>query len=252
MDSSSLWRRLIGWSRELKSILLAVGFVLIVRTVVAEPYHVPSSSMIPTLLTGDQLVAAKYPYGYSRYSSPIDLMPEFTGRLLGKSPERGDVVVFRLPRDPSTTYVKRLIGLPGDRIQMKSGRLFINDVIVPRRLVGPFTGDADGRNAPTLYVETLPGGREHEIVEMSDADRQDDTPLFVVPAKHYFMMGDNRDNSVDSRIAVADGGVGFVPEDNLVGRADVVLLSRNPAVAWFDVGEWLHAFRPGRLLGRIH
>jgi signal peptidase I len=252
MDSPSFWQRLVGWSRELKSILLAVGFVLIVRTVLAEPYHVPSPSMVPTLLTGDQLVAAKYPYGYSRYSPPIDLMPDFPGRLLGKTPERGDVVVFRLPRDPSTTYVKRLIGLPGDRIQMKGGRLYINDAIVSRRLVGPFTGDAGGRGTPTLYVETLPGGREHEIVEMSDTDRYDDTPMFVVPPKHYFMMGDNRDNSVDSRIAIAAGGVDFVPEDNLVGRAELVLLSRDPAVAWFDVGEWSHVFRPGRLLGRIH
>src|SRR6185436_15734124 len=179
MDISSFWQRLLGWSGELKSILLAVGFVLIVRTVLAEPFHVPSPSMVPTLLTGDQLVATKYPYGFSRYSSPIDLMPAFSGRLLGKQPQRGDVIVFRLPRDPSTTYVKRLIGLPGDRIQMTGGRLYINDALVPRRTVGPFTGDAGGRGAATLYVETLPGGREHEIVEMTDADQQDDTPVFV-------------------------------------------------------------------------
>lgn len=252
MDRSSLWRRLVGCSGELKSIVLAVGFVLIVRTVLAEPYHVPSPSMVPTLLTGDQLVASKYAYGYSRYSSPIDLLPDFSGRLLGKAPERGDVIVFRLPRDPSTTYVKRLIGLPGDRIQMKSGRLYINDAVVPRRPVGPFTGDAGGRGTATLYVETLPGGREHEIVEMTDVDQQDDTPVFVVPAGHYFMMGDNRDNSVDSRISIAGGGVGFVPEDNLVGRADLVLLSRDPTVAWSDVAGWSHFFRPGRILGRIH
>jgi signal peptidase I len=251
MDSSSLRQRLVGWSRELKPIVLAVGLVLIVRTVFAEPYHVPSPSMVPTLLTGDQLIAAKYPYGFSRYSSPIDLMPDFSGRLLGKAPARGDVIVFRLPRDPSTTYVKRLIGLPGDRIQMKGGRLYINDAIVPRRPVGPYTGDAGGRGTATLYVETLPGGREHEIVEMSDADQQDDTPVFVVPPKHYFMMGDNRDNSVDSRISIANGGVGFVPEDNLVGRADLVLLSHDPTVAWFDIAGWSHFFRPGRLLDRI-
>ncbi len=252
MDSSSFRQRLVGWGRELKPVVLAVGFVLIVRTVFAEPYHVPSPSMVPTLLTGDQLMASKYAYGYSRYSAPIDLLPGFSGRLLGKAPERGDVIVFRLPRDPATTYVKRLIGLPGDRIQMKGGRLYINDAIVPRRAVGPFTGDAGGRGTATLYVETLPGGREHEIVEMSDTDPQDDTPVFVVPPKHYFMMGDNRDNSVDSRISAADGGVGFVPEDNLVGRADLVLLSHDPAVAWSDVADWSHFFRPGRLLDRIH
>jgi len=251
--SSPLRPRLIGWSRQLKSILLALGFVLIVRTVVAEPYKVPSPSMVPTLLVGDELIASKFAYGYSKYSSPIGLVPDFSGRLFGKRPERGDVIVFRLPRDPSTTYVKRLIGLPGDRIQMHSGRLYINGAIVPRRAIGTFADDAGGGSVPSiLYVETLPNGREHEIVEISDAEQHDDTPPFLVPSKHYFMMGDNRDNSLDSRIAVADGGVGFVPEDNLVARADLVLLSRDPAIAWFDVAEWPHAFRLARLLGRIN
>jgi len=266
MDSPTFWQRLVGWGRELKSILLAIGFVLIVRTVLAEPYHVPSPSMVPTLLTGDQLVASKYPYGYSRYSSPIDLMPDFAGRLLGKVPERGDVVVFRLPRDPATTYVKRLIGLPGDRIQMKGGRLYINDAIVPRRLVGPFTGDAGGRNTPTLYVETLPGGREHEIVEMSDADRYDDTPVFVVPARHYFMMGDNRDDSLDSRtkLIVRDlsglpgerGQLGwYVPAENLVGRAEFIFFSHDPSAAgWLEPWKWPQAVgsRIGRFFMAIH
>ena len=252
-NSSVLRRRLAGWSRELKTILPALALVLIVRTVVAEPYMVPSASMVPTLLVGDELLANKFAYGYGKYSSPIGLMPDFSGRLFDKAPERGDVIVFRLPRDPSTTYVKRLIGLPGDRIQMQGGRLYINGTIVPRRVIGPFADDAGERNvAPTLYVETLPGGREHEIVEISDAGQHDDTPPFVVPPKHYFMMGDNRDNSVDSRIAAADGGVGFVPEDNLVARADLVLLSRDPAVAWFDVTAWPHAFRLERLLGLIN
>jgi signal peptidase I len=253
MDDSSLpfRQRLIGWGRQLKPMLLALGFVLIVRTVVAEPYRVPSPSMVPTLLVGDELIASKFAYGYGKYSSPIGLMPDFSGRLFGEVPERGDVIVFRLPRDPSTTYVKRLIGLPGDRIQMRSGRLYINGVIVPRRAIDTFANDAGG--VPSiLYVETLPNGREHEIVEISDAEQHDDTPPFVVPPKHYFMMGDNRDNSLDSRIAATDGGVGFVPEDNLVARADRILLSRDPAVAWFDVAEWPHAFRLARLFSRIN
>ena len=249
--SSPLRQRLIDWARQLKPILLALGFVLVVRTVVAEPYRVPSPSMVPTLLVGDELIASKFAYGYGKYSSPIGLMPDFSGRLFGKAPERGDVIVFRLPRDPSTTYVKRLIGLPGDRIQMRKGRLYINDVIVSRRAIGKFANDVGGRNVPSiLYVETLPNGREHELVEISDAEEYDNTPPLVVPPKHYFMMGDNRDNSLDSRIA--DGGVGFVPEENLVARADVVLLSRDPEVAWFDMAAWPHAFRLARSFGRIN
>jgi signal peptidase I len=241
-----------GWLQQLKSILLAVGLVLIVRTVVAEPYRVPTPSMVPTLLVGDELIGSKFAYGFGKYSSPIGLMPDFSGRLFDRTPERGDVVVFRLPRDPSTTYVKRLIGLPGDRIQMRAGRLYINDVLVGRRSIGAFANDVGGLSVPsTLYVETLPNGREHEIVEISDTDRYDDTAPYFVPPRHYFMMGDNRDNSLDSRIAAADGGVGFVPEENLVARADLLLLSRDPAVEWFDVARWAHAFRLDRLLARI-
>jgi signal peptidase I len=236
------------WNGEVKSIVIALGMVLVVRTVVAEPYTVPSPSMVPTLLVGDELIGSKFAYGYGKYSSPIGLMPDFAGRLFEKAPERGDVVVFRLPRDPSQTYVKRLIGLPGDRIQMREGRLYINDTIVPRRKVGAYEGN-------TLYLETLPtaGGssREHEIVEVSDAQAHDDTAVFTVPAGHYFMMGDNRDDSLDSRIAAADGGVGFVPSENLVARADRLLLSRDTTVGWSDVGSWSHAFRLARFLGRI-
>jgi signal peptidase I len=243
-DPSSLRQRAINWARQLPSIAIALGVVLAVRTVVAEPYHVPSPSMVPTLLVGDQLIASKFAYGYGKYSSPIGLLPDFSGRLFGHAPERGDVVVFRLPRDPATTYVKRLIGLPGDRIQMRDGRLYINDAMVPRRATGTFEGDQ-------RYVETLPSGREHEIIEISDTDQHDDTPVFVVPARHYFMMGDNRDNSLDSRVTPADGGVGFVPEENLVARVDRLLFSRDPSVGWLDVADWPHAFRLARLFSRI-
>src|SRR5260370_7919210 len=202
-----------GWRQQLKPILLALGFVLVVRTVVAEPYRVPSPSMVPTLLVGDQLIGAKFAYGYSKYSLPIGEMPDFAGRLFGNAPERGDVVVFRLPRDPSTTFVKRLIGLPGDRIQMRLGRLYINDALVPRRAAGSFEGEA-------LYIETLPtssggAGREHEIIEISDDQSHDNTSVFVVPEKHYFMMGDNRDNSLDRRIPPAHAAVALLPEKNL-------------------------------------
>ena len=233
-----------AWRREVKSIAIALACVLAVRTVVAEPYTVPSGSMIPTLLIGDELIGAKFAYGYGKYSSPIGLMPDFSGRLFDRAPERGDVVVFRLPRDPGETYVKRVIGLPGDRIQMREGRLYINGTPVPRRPAGDWQGDR-------LYVETLPNGREHEIIEISDTQAEDNTPVFTVPAGHYFMMGDNRDNSLDSRIAAADGGVGFVPEENLVARADRLLLSRDTSVGWRDVADWPHALRMTRVLGRI-
>jgi signal peptidase I len=237
-----------NWGRELRSIAVALGCVLLVRTVVAEPYSVPSGSMVPTLLVGDELIGAKFAYGYGKYSSPIGMLPDFSGRLFDRAPERGDVIVFRLPRDPSQTYVKRLIGLPGDRIQMKQGRLYINDTLVPRRQTGNLDGDA-------LYVETLPVSdgvsREHEIVELSDAESHDDTPVFTVPARHYFMMGDNRDNSLDSRVAANRGGVGFVPEENLVARVDRLLLSRDTSVGWRDIADWPHAFRLARFLGRI-
>ncbi len=239
----------MGWIHQLKPLVAAVGLVLIVRTVVAEPYRVPSGSMVPTLLVGDELIGAKFAYGFSRYSLPIGELPDFSGRLFDKAPERGDVVVFRLPRDPSTTYVKRLIGLPGDRVRTEHGRLYINDALVPRRAVGTFEGS-------TLYVETLPTrdgkGREHELIEVSDTDRYDNTPTYVVPARHYFMMGDNRDNSLDSRVAAADGGVGFVPEENLVARADLLLLSTDPDVGWFDVKRWASTFRPNRFLTRVN
>jgi signal peptidase I len=246
-------QRLVDFSRQLKPILLAAGFVLIVRTVVAEPYRVPSGSMVPTLLVGDELIGSKFAYGYGKYSSPIGLMPDFAGRVFDQAPERGDVIVFRLPRDTSITYVKRLIGLPGDTIQMQAGRLYINGALVPRRAIGTFADDTSGRNIPsTLYVETLPNGREHEVIEISDSERDDNTPPFIVPPRHYFMMGDNRDNSLDSRVAAASGGVGFVPAENLVARADRLLLSVDPSVGWFDVADWPHAFRFDRLFSRLN
>jgi signal peptidase I len=232
------------WLQQVQPLALAVGFVLIVRTVLAEPYSVPTPSMVPTLLVGDQLVGAKYAYGYSKYSLPLGYVPGVEGRVFGQPPERGDVVVFRLPRDPATTYVKRLIGLPGDRIQMREGRLYINDALVPRRDAGHFDGDL-------LYIETLPNGREHEIIEISDSQRHDNTPVFTVPDGYYFMMGDNRDNSLDSRVAASDGGVGFVPAENLVARVDRLLVSRDPDVGWFDVGQWAHVFRLGRTFSHI-
>jgi signal peptidase I len=240
------------WLATIKLLIFTLAFVLTIRTVAAEPFVVPSPSMVPTLLIGDELLAAKYPYGIGKYSSPIGLMPDFAGRFAGHLPDRGDVIVFRLPRNPSETYVKRLIGLPGDRIQMRAGRLTINGAVLPRRSVGVYATVLDGQSQRFLrYVETLPGGREHPILKRNGGSQLDDTPEFTVPAHHYFMMGDNRDMSLDSRVPAAEGGVGFVPEENLVGRADRVLYSRDPEVAAWDLADWREIFRADRFLGRI-
>lgn len=233
---------------EIVPLLIAVGVVLVVRTVAAEPYDVPTPSMVPTLMVGDTLVASKYAYGYSEYSTPIGKLPSFKGRLLERAPERGDVIVFRLPRDPSTTYVKRVIGLPGDRIQMREGRLYINDTEVPRHDAGIFTTEVNGRMQTFhRYVETLPDadrpeGREHDILEASDFSLHDNTGVFEVPSDHYFMMGDNRDDSLDSRVSAAGGGVGFVPVENLVGRAEIVLFSRDLSESIWNIAAWPRSF----------
>jgi signal peptidase I len=240
--------------QEVKGIVLALTLVLIAQTVAAQPFSVPTSSMVPTILVGDEIIANKFVYGYSKYSAPFGLMPDFKGRIFGHTPERGDVIVFKLPRDTKITYVKRLIGLPGDRIQMKSGRLYINGEIVPRRDDGGYTVDLRGNPAIVKrYVESLPtvqGNRDHEILEISDSGEADNTQEFTVPAGHYFMMGDNRDNSLDSRFPASEGGVGFVPAENLIGRADRVLLSRNLDIPWWDVPAWPKAFR-ARFLASI-
>ena len=235
--------------KTLRDIALVLFLVFVVRTAVAEPFEVPSGSMVPTLLEGDELIAQKYAYGYGRYSLPIGQLPDFAGRIFGSIPARGDVVVFRLPRDPSQTYVKRLVGLPGDRIRMQSGRLIINDVPVGLALIGPglatFQG---GSHRVTRYWETLPGGAPHEIIKLGTDMPQDNSPEFVVPPRHYFMMGDNRDDSLDSRVSEAEGGVGFVPEENLIGRVGRLAFSIDPACPWWDLAA---AFRASRLLATV-
>lgn len=242
-------RYLLG---EAAPLALALGVVLIVRTVAAEPFTVPTASMVPTLLVGDKLIAGKYTYGYSKFSSPIGLMPDFKGRLFDHAPERGDVIVFKLPRDTSINYVKRLIGLPGDRIQMKQGRLYINGTLVPRRDGGMYTTEINGRPWELhRYIETLPGGHEHETLEISDDSTYDTTAEYTVPPSFYFMMGDNRDDSLDSRAAATDGGVGFVPTENLIGRVDRIMYSNDPDVAWWNVPELARAFRPERFFAAV-
>jgi signal peptidase I len=205
--------------------LLAVGLVFISTTAIAQPFYVPTGSMQPTIAIGDALVGSKFPYGWSRWSAPFGLGPASDTRLLGHLPRRGDVVVFRLPRDPHVTYVKRVIGLPGDRIQMRDGRLYIDDVLVPQAAAGTgrVESSADGSWSDVgRFTETLPGGMRHVIFKQPYG-MLDNTQVFTVPANHLFMMGDNRDDSSDSRVAPQDGGVGFVPVENLMARAEVTI-----------------------------
>jgi signal peptidase I len=226
------------------ALLIAVG----IRTIAFEPFNIPSGSMIPTLLIGDYLFVSKYSYGYSRYSLPFGL-PLWSGRILSQEPKRGDVAVFKLPRDGKTDYIKRVIGLPGDRIQLKAGRLFINDEMVVREKTSDFTYSEGsmslGRAAQ--YIEALPGGVKHTIIELTDAGPLDTTGVYTVPAAHYFMMGDNRDNSLDSRVPPEQGGVGFVPLENLVGRAEFLFFSIDDSASWWAPWTWPGAIRFGRL-----
>jgi signal peptidase I len=239
-----------SWLRELRPIVVILALVIFAETAIAQPFIVPSGSMEPTLMIGDEIAAAKYSYGYGPYSAPIGVIP-IHGRLLDHPPERGDIVVFALPRDPRQTYVKRAIGLPGDKIQMRGGQLYINGTQVPRTLVGPMTVQLGGVMVPAMkYVETLPNGRTHDIIKVSEGPL-DDTAVFTVPPKHYFMMGDNRDNSLDSRVSPGEGGVGFVPAENLIGRVNRVLFSITPFSNWLDVVTDPADLRVSRLFHRV-
>jgi len=229
----------------IKTIVYAVLIALVVRTVAYEPFNIPSGSMVPTLLVGDYLFVSKFSYGYSRYSLPLGL-PLLSGRIFFHSPERGDVVVFKLPTDNSTDYIKRVIGLPGDHIQMKNGILNINGQPVPRRRIDDYLyQEGNGAIIPLAqYIETLPNGVQHRIIEMSDNGPLDNTQEYVVPPGDYFMMGDNRDNSQDSRVLSA---VGYVPAENLIGKAQFIFFSTNGSARLWEIWKWPFAIRYGRL-----
>ena len=231
----------------LKTIFYAILIALLVRTAGYEPFNIPSGSMKPTLLVGDYLFVSKYSYGYSRHSLPLSL-PLFSGRIFYTAPERGDVAVFKLPSDDTTDYIKRLIGLPGDRIQVKGGILHINGIAVKRERVedyivrDPSTGSV--QRTPR-FIETLPNGKTHYILEYSDTLPQDNTPEYTVPEGHYFAMGDNRDRSSDSRFDT----VGPIPIENLVGRAEFTWFSVDGAALEF--WNWSKTLRVSRFFSGI-
>ena len=224
-----------------KTVVYAVLIALAIRTVAFEPFNIPSGSMKPTLLVGDYLFVSKYSYGYSRHSLPLSL-PLIPGRILMSEPERGDIAVFKLPTDNKTDYIKRIVGLPGDRIQMREGRLYLNGEQVVRRRVADFIEiDEYGRiRRAVQFDEILPNGRAHRILEHTDQGQLDNTPVYVVPQAHYFAMGDNRDNSLDSRVL---SGVGFVPAENLVGRAEILFFSIDGSASVWEFWRWPKTIR---------
>lgn len=247
------------WNDALRTILFAVVIALSVRSLLFEPFNIPSSSMKSNLLIGDYIFVSKYSYGYSRYSFPFGL-PLFSGRVLAGEPKRGDVVVFRNPPTPRVNYIKRVMGLPGDHVQVKEGIVYINGKPLPRRYENDFS-DIEDHIVETIprYEETLPEGKVITILHENEPDplntnseviesyeHANNTPEYIVPAGKYFMMGDNRDNSRDSRFEV-----GFVPAENLVGRAEIIWFSTDGSAKWLNPISWFTAMRLDRFFKRI-
>ena len=226
----------------IKTLLVAGIIAISFRSVVAEPFNIPSGSMIPTLLVGDYLFVSKYSYGYSRYSFPFGIAP-INGRVFEDTPQRGDVAVFRLPSNPSVDYIKRVIGLPGDVVQVKQGILHLNNTPVNRRLIGTVQPSSLQSTADTVYRETLPDGREHMIQEVNDMQLFDNTQAFTIPEGHYFMMGDNRDNSRDSR----SSSVGVVPIENFIGKAQFIFFSVDQSARIWEIWKWPTSVRFSRI-----
>lgn len=231
-----------------KALIIGLALANLIQSLLFQPFTIPSSSMEPGLVAGDYVVASKYPYGWSRASLPFN-PPLFDGRLFGRSPKRGDVVLFRLPRDPGQTWVKRVIGLPGDTVQVRNGTVFLNG----RALRQTPLGMADDHDAPWRRVavvrETQADGRDYLTYDGGPGNPGDDTRDMVVPDGFYLMMGDNRDNSLDSRWS-GDVGVGLLPAENIVGRAEIVVASWRPGSGLFKPWTWLN-LRSGRFLKRV-
>jgi signal peptidase I len=233
-----------GFIKTLVTALVCAG---IVRSLLFEPFHIPSSSMKPGLLIGDYIFVSKFSYGYSRYSFPFGFR-FFEGRIWETKPQRGDVVVFRLPSNPNINYVKRLIGLPGDKIQVRDGVVYINDLEIKKVSNGDFDNSASQNESKKIaqFFETLPEGKIVETLDEHPDTPQDNTGIYEVPAGHYFMMGDNRDNSQDSRFLTQ---VGYVPEENLVGKARIIFFSAEESVWQF--WNWDKSIRLNRIFKKI-
>ena len=233
LSQDSLWENI-------KALFFAIVLAVLIRTFLLQPFHIPSGSMIPTLLIGDNLFVAKTTFGYSRYSIPFGgYIPYFSGRVWDAPPKCGDIAVFRPVVDPNTDYIKRVVGLPGDRIQMKDGLLYINDVQCPVEPDGEMETVNDDNSilkAPQ-YIETLPNGRKHLIIKQVPfgTGTYDNTPIYHVPEGHYFMVGDNRDGSNDSR---AQGVVGYIPYENLIGPPSFIFFSTGGHIALWEIWKW--------------
>ncbi|MFV0300335.1 MAG: signal peptidase I [Paracoccus sp. (in: a-proteobacteria)] len=240
--ADSTARKKEGIWETIKTVFWALVIAGIFRTLFFQPFWIPSGSMKDTLLIGDFLFVNKMAYGYSAHSCPFSLCP-ISGRILGSDPERGDVVVFRHPTR-NVDFIKRVIGLPGDTIQMTDGKLILNGQPVPTEPAGEFVETKAQQGPQGLiprcvndpvpeggdcikerFTETLPGGKSHNVLNILDGWVADDTPTFTVPEGQYFFMGDNRDNSEDSRFSPVTGGLGFVPAEYLIGRADRIMFS---------------------------
>jgi signal peptidase I len=236
------------------------------RSFIFSPFNIPSESMLPRLLNGDYLLASKWSYGFSRYSLPFSL-PLIPGRIFASQPDRGDVVIFKAPPGNDVDYIKRVIGLPGDTVQVRGGQVFLNGKPVPKQRIANFllpltpntrcyavefeTQLPDGSLACSYpqFRETLPEGKSYDVLDLGQQP-QDDTVVFKVPAGHMFLMGDNRDNSLDSRFPAIEGqGIGIVPQANLVGRAAVMMFSTDGGAEWIKPWTWFTSARVSRIGG---
>lgn len=248
-------KKTVSWRREAGQWLILILIVLGIHSFVAKPFYIPSESMVPSLLVGDRLIVTKYPYGYSYLSPSVPILPRIPGRLFGHMPERGDIIVLKSPSD-GADWIKRVIGLPGDTVEVRAGALWLNGQAVQRErrpatqlLITPntdcafmpqFVGlDAQGRgvcNYPT-WRETLPNGKSYDTFDIANTDRDNFGPV-TIPEGHIFLMGDNRDNSMDSRVAAEFGGLGLVPWENIVGRAEFTTFSLDGSQSWNPLTWW--------------